>query len=52
MDAAVGQFFYVFAQGTGFHATIFGRAEVAADQFATHILLQFGKEQARRLIGG
>jgi len=58
MDAAVGQFFYVFAHEMGhavfdvFHVPIFGRAEDAADQFATYILLQFGKDQARPLIGG
>jgi hypothetical protein len=58
MDAAVGQFFYVFAHEMGhavfdvFHVPIFGRAEDAADLFATYILLQFGKDQARRLIGG
>ena len=58
MDAAVGQFFYVFAHEMGhavfdvFHLPIFGRAEDAADQFATYIMLQFGKDQARRLIGG
>jgi hypothetical protein len=58
MDAAVGQFFYVFAHEMGhavfdvFHVPIFGRAEDAADQFATYIMLQFGKDQARRLIGG
>jgi hypothetical protein len=58
MDAAVGQLFYVFAHEMGhavfdvFHVPIFGRAEDAADQFATYILLQFGKDQARPLIGG
>ena len=58
MDAAVGQFFYVFAHEMGhavfdvFRVPIFGRAEDAADQFATYIMLQFGKDQARRLIGG
>jgi hypothetical protein len=58
MDAAVGQFFYVFAHEMGhavfdvFHVPIFGRAEDAADLFATYIMLQFGKDQARRLIGG
>jgi hypothetical protein len=58
MDAAYGQFFYVFAHEMGhavfdvFHVPIFGRAEDAADQFATYIMLQFGKDQARRLIGG
>jgi Putative metallopeptidase len=58
MDAAVGQFFYVFAHEMGhavfdvFHVPIFGRAEDATDQFATYIMLQFGQDQARRLIGG
>jgi Putative metallopeptidase len=57
-DAAVGQFLWVTLHEVG-HATfdifdvpIFGRAEDAADNFATYILLQFGKEQARRLIIG
>jgi hypothetical protein len=57
-DAVVGQFFYVFAHEMG-HAMfdlldvpVFGRSEDAADQFATYIMLQFGKEQARRLIMG
>jgi hypothetical protein len=31
---------------------IFGREEDAADHFATYIMLQFGRGQARRLIGG
>jgi len=31
---------------------VFGRSEDAADQFATYMVLQFGKEQARRLILG
>ena len=58
LDAAVGQFFYVFSHEMGhavfdvFHVPIFGRAEDGADQFATYIMLQFGKDQARRLIGG
>jgi hypothetical protein len=57
-DAIAGQFFYVAAHEIG-HAMfdlldvpIFGRPEDAADQFATYIMLQFGKDQARRLIGG
>jgi len=57
-DAAVGQFFFVTLHEVG-HATfdifgvpIFGREEDAADNFATYIMLQFGREQARRLIGG
>ena len=57
-DAAIGQFFYVIAHEMGhaafdlFEVPIFGNEEVAADQFSTFIMLQFGKEQARRLIGG
>jgi Putative metallopeptidase len=31
---------------------LFGRAEDAADQFATYIMLLYGKQDARRLIGG
>jgi hypothetical protein len=57
-DAAVGQFFFVTLHEVG-HATfdifsvpIFGREEDAADNFATYIMLQFGREQARRLISG
>jgi putative metallopeptidase DUF4344 len=57
-DAAIGQFFYVAAHEMGhaafdlFKVPLFGNAEEAADQFATYIMLQFGKEQARRLITG
>jgi hypothetical protein len=57
-DAAIGQFFYVAVHELG-HAMfdlldvpLFGRPEDAADQFAAYIMLRFGKEQARRLIGG
>jgi hypothetical protein len=57
-DAVVGQFFYAVAHEMG-HAVfdlldvpVFGRTEDAADQFATYIMLQFGKESARRLITG
>src|SRR6516165_8019160 len=57
-DAAVGQFFWVTLHEVG-HATfdilgvpIFGHEEDAADNFATYIMLQFGRGQARRLIGG
>jgi hypothetical protein len=57
-DAAIGQFFYVAAHEMG-HAAfdlygvpMFANAEDAADHFATYIMLQFGKEQARRLIAG
>ena len=57
-DAAMGQFFYVVAHEMGhaafdlFEVPSFGNAEDAADQFSTYVMLQFGKEQARRLIGG
>jgi Putative metallopeptidase len=57
-DAAVGQFFFVTLHEVG-HAifdilavAIFGREEDAADNFATYIMLQFDRGQARRLIGG
>jgi len=57
-DAMLGQLLYVAAHEMG-HATfdllnvpIFGRTEDAADQFAAYIMLLFGKERARRLIGG
>jgi hypothetical protein len=55
-DAVVGQFFYVISHEMG-HALfdmldvpVFGGGEDAADQFATFIMLQFGKDQARRLV--
>jgi Putative metallopeptidase len=57
-DAAVGQFFFVTLHEVGhasfdiFSVPIFGHEEDAADNFATYIMLQFGREQARRLIGG
>ena len=57
-DAMVGQFFYVVAHEFG-HAVFdllnipsFGGAEDAADQFSTFLMLNFGKEEARRLIAG
>ena len=57
-DAVVGQLFYVLAHEMG-HAMfdmldipVLGRQEDAADQFATYIMLQFGKDQAHRLITG
>jgi hypothetical protein len=57
-DAIMGQFFFVIAHEMG-HAMfdmldvpVLGSSEDAADHFATYIILQFGKEQARRLIGG
>jgi len=57
-DAALGQFFYVFAHEVA-HAVydvlkvpILGMEEDAADFFAGYIMLQFGRDQARRLIIG
>ena len=57
-DATAGQFYWLTLHEVG-HATfdlfevpIFGRPEDAADNFATYILLQFGRGQARRFIGG
>jgi hypothetical protein len=57
-DAAVGQFLWTSLHEVG-HATfdifnipIFGHPEDAADNFATYVLLQFGDEQAHRLIKG
>jgi hypothetical protein len=57
-DAVLGQFFYVVAHEMGhamfdfLNVPLFGRAEDAADQFAAFAMLLFGKEDARRLIGG
>jgi Putative metallopeptidase len=57
-DAVIGQFFYVVAHEMG-HAMfdilmvpIVGNEEIAADQFAAYIMLQFGKNQSRALITG
>jgi hypothetical protein len=57
-DTLVGPFFYAATHELG-HASfdlldvpVFGREEDAADQFAAYIMLQFGKERARALIGG
>jgi hypothetical protein len=57
-DAVLGQFFYVFAHEVG-HAVydvlripVLGTEEDAADHFAAYIMLQFGRDQARRLIVG
>src|SRR5215813_4955898 len=57
-DAVVGQFFFLTLHEVGhaafalFSVPIFGREEDAADNFATYTMLQFGRGQARRLIGG
>ena len=57
-DAVIGQLFYVVAHEMG-HAMfdllgvpIFAAEEQAADAFAAYMMLQLGKDQARRLIGG
>jgi hypothetical protein len=57
-DLVMGQFLYVVAHEMG-HAVfdqlnvpLFGRAEDAADGFATYMMLRLGKMEARRLIGG
>jgi hypothetical protein len=58
IDAVLGQFFYVVAHEMGhavfdlYNVPLFGRPEDAADQFAAYMMLQFGKNEARRLIGG
>ena len=57
-DAAAGQFFWATFHEVGhaifdiYHVPIFGHPEDAADNFATYLLLHFGRGQARRLIGG
>jgi hypothetical protein len=57
-DAVIGQFFYVAAHEMGhavfdiYSVPLFGGQEHAADQFAAYMMLQFGKSEARRLIGG
>jgi hypothetical protein len=57
-DAAAGQFYWAALHEVGhavfdiFDVPVFGRPEDAADNFATYIMLQFGREQARRFIGG
>lgn len=57
-DAVMGQALWLVLHETGhavfdiFNVPIFGHQEDAADDFATYIMLQFGKEQAKRLIGG
>jgi hypothetical protein len=57
-DAIVGQFFFWTTHEIGhamfdqYKTPLFGREEDAADQFAVFIMLQFGHDQARRLVGG
>lgn len=55
-DAVVGQFFYVVSHEMGhalfdmLNVPVFGGGEDAADHFATFIMLQFGRDEARRLV--
>jgi len=57
-DAAIGQALWLVLHETGhamfdfFHVPLFGHEEDAADNFAAYVLLQFGRGQARQLIGG
>jgi hypothetical protein len=58
MDAAVGQAVWLVLHEVGhavfdiFNVPIFGHSEDAADNFATFVMLQFGKQQAWRWING
>lgn len=58
IDTVVGSFFYVVAHEMGhamfdlLNVPIFGGLENAADQFSAYVMLQFGKEEAYRLITG
>jgi hypothetical protein len=57
-DALVGQFLFWTMHEVGhavyhlFEVPLFGREEDAADEFATYLMLQFGKEQAHRWVEG
>jgi hypothetical protein len=57
-DCMLGQIFYIFGHEMGhaifdvFDVPLFGDAENAADHFATYMMLQFGKDQAKALITG
>lgn len=57
-DAVIGQAVWLALHETGhavfdiFNVAIFGHAEDAADNFATYVMLQMGKDQAKRLIDG
>jgi hypothetical protein len=58
VDAIVGQFLFTAAHEMG-HAVfdyldvpLFGRPEDDADQFAAHVLIKIGQQDARRLIEG
>jgi hypothetical protein len=57
-DAAWGQYLWLATHEFGhalfdiFNVPIFGHEEDAADGMAAYIMLRFGKERARRLVGG
>jgi Putative metallopeptidase len=57
-DALAGQTYYVFLHETGhamfayFDVPVFGGEEDAADQFATYMMLQLGKDEAFPVIMG
>jgi hypothetical protein len=57
-DAVVGQFLFWTLHEFGhavfdiYQVPLFASEEDSADRFAVFIMLQFGKDQARRLIGG
>jgi hypothetical protein len=57
-DAVVGQFLFWTLHEFGhavfdiYQVPLFASEEDSADRFAVYIMLQFGKDQARRLIGG
>jgi Putative metallopeptidase len=57
-DAVLGQAIWLALHESGhavfdiFNVPIFGHAEDAADNFATYVMLQLGRDQAKRLIGG
>jgi hypothetical protein len=58
MDAVIGQAVWLVLHEVGhavfdiFNVPIFGHAEDAADNFATYVMLHFGKQQAWRWING
>ncbi len=57
-DGVLGQFIYTVAHEMGhalfdtLNVPLLGRPEDAADEFATYMMLSFGKQEARRLIHG
>jgi len=57
-DVVLAQIFYAALHELGhaafdaYDVPVFGREEDAADQFATYMMLQFGKDRARKLVAG